>query len=490
MARLVGGRFKLVRRIGRGGMGEVHLAQLESVPGVRKLAAIKLVRAEGVSPGEQSALLHEARVVARLQHPHVVQLLDAGLDDGAPWIALEYVAGVSLREVLVAGAGGHLSPWLVARLLADACSGLHAVHEAKDEHGAPLDVVHRDVSPQNVLVSWDGVVKLADFGVARSTLQSGVTTAGTIKGKLAYMAPEQARGGRVDRRTDVFAVGVILWEALAERRLFVGENETETLARVLMGEVPSLATVAPHVPEPLGVIAARALAHEPDARFATARDLQNALEAAMRDARVELGAREIAATLAHLLPGRVHEHEAWLKEASNDEAPAVAASALEPTRDAHPVVVPRRRWLGVVAVVGATLGAFALGTRMARTPPVPAPTPTASAAPPTPSSAIPPPSPDPTPMAPATGSSSASASATASGARPQPHLGTLDVGSRPVWSRVRVDGKPAGETPIVGLRVAAGTHVVEAVPQGTGTPMKRAVVVSPDGHARVVFDVP
>ncbi len=316
-------------------MGEVYLAQFEALPGVRKLAAVKVLPEVGSDPTHHRALLREAQLAALLSHPNVVQMLDAGLEDGTPWLAMEFVGGVSLQELLAAcdDRGERLPPWVVARIGADAALGLHAVHEAKDEVGKPLNVVHRDVSPHNVLVTWDGIVKIADFGIARSTLHHTMTVSDAVKGKLAFMAPEQATGGTVERRADVFALGVVLWEALAGRRLFKGASEAETFAAVMRCEVPPLASVVPGVDVGLATAVERALGQEPSARHTTALDFARALEAAMRAASVEVGPNEVAAVMAQLLPLRVREHEGWLREAGTVERSetVVAGGAGEPT---------------------------------------------------------------------------------------------------------------------------------------------------------------
>ena len=447
-------------------MGEVHLAQYESLPGVRKLAAIKILRVDLEGPAAHTSLLHEARVTAHFSHPNVVQLLDAGIEDDAPWLALEFVAGVSLREMIQAAREKSVpvSPWIFARILADACAGLHAVHEARDERGKPLEIVHRDVSPQNILLSWDGVVKLADFGVARSSIQSSATRTGTVKGKLGYMAPEQARGGQVDRRTDVFAMGILLWEALAEKRLFSGQNESETLARVLMCKVPPLAEASPNASKELGALAHRALSPEPSARFESALEMRQAIEAVMVRAGVTVREPEVAETLATLVPNRVREHEAWLSDASIVEQPPPVASRSR-----------RRAILVATSIIVPAAVLLTIALRPDAPIPLAAPIPTPTATP----TATPTPAPTPTPT-PTTASFAA-----------RPKLtGTLDIGSRPVWSRIKVDGRVVGETPVLGVKLAAGTHVVEAIPEGRRAPLRRSVVVSADQSARVVFDVP
>jgi serine/threonine-protein kinase len=490
------GRYRLIRRIGRGGMGEVFLAQFEAVPGVRKLAAIKMLHEVADDVGGATALMKEARLTALLSHPNIVQMLDAGIDDGGAWLAMEFVPGLSLQDLIGASVRTEtpLPPWLCARIVADACAGLHAVHEAIDERGNPLSIVHRDVTPHNLLVTWDGVVKVADFGIARSSLQSTVTRTGTVKGKLAFMAPEQATGGRVDRRTDVFALGVVLWETLARARLFKGASESETLARVIRCEVPSLRELAPHVHPALAQVAHRALEADPTARHATALEMGRAIESAMRAASVELGPPEVAAVIATLVPERVREHESWLREAE-------AAAASEPTQ--LTVTSTRssrmRSTYGLVAM--ATVAAAAAGgaALALRSPAGPEPVaPSAAASPVRAAGAhsaqpanVAAPARLPSAVAGETVSPKPPPAASAIAARPAPPataFGKLNVASRPIWSMIKVDGRQVGPTPIAGLSVAEGSHTVTAVPEGKGPAQRQAASVRAGKTTSLQFD--
>jgi serine/threonine-protein kinase len=326
------GRYRIVRCIGRGGMGDVWLARYEALPGVVRLAAIKVLRPDVVNTSSPVKLFEEARVNAYVTHANVVSVLDAGADDGVAWLALEYVPGPTLGAILDAK-GPAVSPWLFAAIASRACAGLAAVHDAKSETGQPLSIVHRDVSPQNLLVSWDGAVKLLDFGIARSAIAAARTATGTVKGKLAYMAPEQVRGQTVDRRADIFSLGVVLWEALARRSLFAAESEGETYERVYACQVPPLGE---EVPPSLAAVVHRALAAEPSRRFWTALEMKQALDGAMMAANVAIGEPEIAASIAMLLPTRVREHEAWLAEAARGGELALATTLIASVRNEAP----------------------------------------------------------------------------------------------------------------------------------------------------------
>jgi hypothetical protein len=518
------GRYRLIRRIGRGGMGEVHLAQLEATAGIRRLVAIKLLLEGADEPREQAALLAEARLSALLSHPNVVQMIDAGIEDGVPWFAMEFVPGLALAELLRVGKDV-IPPWVSARIVADASAGVHAVHQAKDDQGNSLDVVHRDVTPHNLLVSWDGIVKLADFGVARSALQSSSTRAGVVKGKLGYMSPEQAGGTIVDRRSDIFALGILLWEALAHRRLFEGLTDSETVARILRCDVPPLSDVAPAVPASLAAVAMRALSATPAARFSTALDMQRAIDAAFAEAGVLIGASEVAQVIGHLVPERVREHERWLREGAG---PGASSTPAGPPHEATLTSVEaqlstaRRRasfpraWIGVVA---AMLGAAVLVTLLRakrashediatpkddmRTTAHPDDEQRSRPPPPGVASVVPaPPVPSP-PELPAPSALPAAAARKADAhfalksspehatpaATPEraAGVGTLNVSARPTWATVRLDGNVVGSTPIVLSDIGAGPHVLEALPLGNEPAKRRAISVPASATLRVEF---
>src|SRR5260370_34380399 len=259
-------------------MGEVQLASFEGVGKVRRLVAIKFLI--NVPDQDPAKLLAEARLTALVSHPNIVQILDAGVDHGRAWFAMEFVPGLSLAEVFKL-ASGPLPPWVGARIVSDLALAVHALHEAKDERGRRLDIIHRDLTPHNALVSWDGVVKLLDLGIARSRLRGATTTTGVVRGRLGYMSPEQAGGEAIDRRSDIFGLGALLWEALAGRRLFEGNTDNELLARVIRGEAPPLMAVAAHVPPFLAELTHRTLARDRAARFATALAMHPALALAL-----------------------------------------------------------------------------------------------------------------------------------------------------------------------------------------------------------------
>lgn len=495
------GRYRLIRRIGRGGSGEVYLARLEAAGGVHRLAAVKILFHAADDPRHQAALLAEARLGALICHPNIAQVLDAGVENGLSWFAMEFVPGLSFFELMEA-AGGQIPPWISARVVADACAAVHALHEGADESGKALNVVHRDVTPHNLLVSWDGNVKLVDLGVAHSALRASVTKTGVIKGKLGYMSPEQASGAAVDRRCDVFALGVQLWEALAGRRLFKQQNDSETLASIVRGDIPTLRHLG-GIPEPLSVVAARALMIDPAARYSTALEMQRALDGALGGAGIVIGSTEVGRFLSDLAPERVREHIRWLREGQEGpQGPVPEESSLaRPASSTTASSRHKRRSLQLT--LGVLIGLVAAATGWATLRPAPgrslpkshseaissAPAPATStpigAVAFAPTIAVPRDLPEvPTevrklvPPRPTTRRS----------ARAPSGVGTLYVNASPTWATIRLDGKPAGTTPTVFSDLAAGPHTVEALPLGKGVSVRRDVIVEAGNTARVGFE--
>ncbi len=275
--------YRLIAELGRGGMATVYLACLDGPFGLQKLVVVKVLRHEpsGESPALGQMFLDEARLSAQMRHPNVVQTLEAGQSqDGRLFLVMEYLEGQALSALLRRTSQSH-EFWPLAahvRVLAEMLRGLHYAHELAGLDGTPLGVVHRDVSPQNVFVTYDGAIKLTDFGIAKVTAAESQTQVGVLKGKVAYMAPEQVAGAPLDRRADIFAVGVMLFEALCGKRFWQGQSETAIFRRLLTGRLPDVHEAAPHAPESLRAICARALAVDPAERFETAAGVQHELE--------------------------------------------------------------------------------------------------------------------------------------------------------------------------------------------------------------------
>jgi serine/threonine protein kinase len=279
-------RFELIAELATGGMATVYLARLSGVGGFQRFAAIKRLHPHlAREPEFIEMFLDEARLAARIHHPNVVPILEIGTSEHGYYLVMEYVEGDTLGRLLTRSAQTehHLPVNVGLRIMLDVLAGLDASHELKDDDGGPLGIVHRDVSPQNVLIGIDGSARLTDFGVARATSRISTTRTGHLKGKLAYMAPEQARGAKdIDRRADVFAAGIVLWEVMAGRRLFKGEGEADTLNKVLHEPIPAVCSVAPKVPPAIEALLTRALDRDRTARFATAAEFADALEGAAR----------------------------------------------------------------------------------------------------------------------------------------------------------------------------------------------------------------
>jgi eukaryotic-like serine/threonine-protein kinase len=283
-------RYEPLLKIASGGTAAVYVGTAAGALGFRQLVAIKIPHAHLADDAAfRAALLEEAKIAARLHHANVVDVRDVEVDEGGVQLVMDYVEGASLSELIRAWTKEPSPrPEAVAiRIVLDACEGLRALHELTGDDGEPLGLVHRDVSPANVLVGLDGVARIADFGLAKSLLAVEKTTSeGTLRGKLGYMAPEYVRGKAIDHRLDVFAMGVVLWEAVARRRLFRGENDGETLEKIQRMDAPSLtetsAQLGAAAAADLDAVITRALAKERDERFATVAALATDLERIVR----------------------------------------------------------------------------------------------------------------------------------------------------------------------------------------------------------------
>jgi len=281
--RVVGRYLVHDEAIAAGGMATVHLGRLRGSVGFSRTVAIKQLRADYADDAEFcSMLLDEARLASRIHHPNVVQTLDVETARGELLIVMEYVCGESLARLLRASRHGErqVPQEIAAAVVIDVLHGLHAAHVALDPRGEPLDLVHRDVSPHNVLVGVDGVARVLDFGVAKARGRLQTTREGQLKGKLAYMAPEQIHG-QVSPRTDVFAAAAVLWEILVGRPVFEGGDEAAILGKVLFEAIPSPCEFAPAVSPELARIVRRGLERDPAARFASALEMAHELERAV-----------------------------------------------------------------------------------------------------------------------------------------------------------------------------------------------------------------
>jgi serine/threonine-protein kinase len=322
-------RYELVGEIASGGMATVYLARLGGVGGFQRLVAVKRLHPHLQNEKEfVEMFLDEARLSAGIHHPNVVSILEVGASPVGYYLVMEYVEGDTLARILARAAGhGERIPTPIAlRIVVDALQGLNGAHELKDDKGMSVELVHRDVSPQNVLVGIDGISRITDFGVARATSRLSSTRVGQLKGKLAYMAPEQAQGdGIVDRRADVFSAGVLLWETLAGKRLFKAETEAATLQRVMNDPIPDLARIAPHLSSELCAVVKKALERDLNERFATAAQFADAIEAAAASRDGVAVSRDVAAFVKSTIGEEIEQQReavrAWLARSEPTHPP-------------------------------------------------------------------------------------------------------------------------------------------------------------------------
>ncbi len=327
------GRYQLLRRLALGGMGEVFLARQVGAGGFEKLLVVKRILPH-LSEDEDfiEMLFDEARIAAALNHPNISQIFDLGEVEGVFYIAMEYIHGDSLRKVNARADEelGGLPLALKCRIIADAAAGLDFAHRAKTATGRPLGLIHRDISPQNILIGFNGSVKLIDFGVAKAAGKISNTLTGTIKGKYAYMSPEQARGEELDHRSDIFGLGTVFYEVLTSTRLFKRESDTATLKAVVGAKILPPSQVVKGLPRALDAIVLKALARERTARYQTMGELQLDLE--------DFLVRErLPGTLAHLAAFmRELFSDALAEERFHSEPTQVAVSPFQHTAAAPP----------------------------------------------------------------------------------------------------------------------------------------------------------
>jgi len=313
------GRYRVVDEIGIGGMASVHLARMDGPGGFQKWVAIKKIHPHLVEDESfVQMFLDEARVAARISHPNVATVFDLGKHEDTYWIAMEYLHGEPLREVMrrTEELGTAMPPEIACRVIADAAEGLHAAHELLGKNGEKLGLVHRDVTPHNLFVTYDGVTKVVDFGIAKFASRMSHTRAGTLKGKLAYMSPEQVHGEGIDRRTDIFALGVVLWELTTGQRLFRMESDLDTLAKVQECNVLRPSTLIRGYPVDLEKIVMKALAKNRGERFKTARELSRALQSLLMRRGLFIASDEVAAYTQSIFNDRIQKREAHLRWAA------------------------------------------------------------------------------------------------------------------------------------------------------------------------------
>ena len=488
------GRYQLQDRIAIGGTAEVFRARLMASDGSERPVVIKRVLPQFARDERFRRLFdEEARVAMGVDHPNIVGVLDHGTMGETCFIAMELVEGKNLAQLLASAQsrGRELPAGLAAFITAQVGEALSFIHHRTSSGGTPLKIIHRDVSPQNILVSWAGEVKLTDFGIAKSTVRQEKTVDGTLRGKLEYMAPEQARLSEVDHRADIFSLGCVLYEMIQGAPPFRGDNELETLERLRRG-VMEVSPMELATEELLTQVLVRALALRREDRYQKARELVNDLELFIeRQARplgpevLGLWVKEVATATAPPAVNAVDLAVQRLLGQGVEEPPAApvatsvfasAPTAVEPSHadavpraDAGPAARAPRKPLNIVLLVVASLGicgwllwAYHHFARQDRPSPVASVQADAGPSPALP--ARPPPGdvgPGPAALPPA-----AMGKPRRSRPRPRP-AGSITINSLP-WSRVRLDGKLVGDTPVVKLRLPAGMHRLELLsPRGT-----------------------
>ncbi len=321
------GRYEIVRRLATGGMAEIYLARMSGPSGFAKHVVLKRILPSYARDAEFVRMFHnEARYAATLDHPNIAQVYDLGEQHGLHYFTMEYLHGEDCRE-LIRIASNRRQPIPLEHALAiviGAAAGCHHAHDMLGEDGRPLGLVHRDISPSNVVVTYAGAVKIVDFGIAKATNVEAVTAVGATKGKLSYMAPEQGKSQPVDRRADVYALGVLLYELTTLRRAFLGESEAQILWHVISGEWPLPSTVTPAYPPALEAIVERAMKLEREDRYATARELQQALEAFAQDAGLTLATGRLGELLDDLIGPKL---EPWRTADRVESRPATPLPA-------------------------------------------------------------------------------------------------------------------------------------------------------------------
>jgi len=505
------GRYRLCFELASGGMATVFLARAEGPGGFEKLVALKRIHPHlAKQRAFVEMFLDEARIASRISHPNVCSVIDFGEARGTYFLTMEYLVGEPLSRVLRALSRGPRElrkrlPAFAARIVADAAEGMHAAHELRDERGHPLRVVHRDISPHNLFLTYDGAVRVVDFGIASAENRIHETSVGSVKGKHAYMAPEQLRGNKVDRRADVWALGVVLWELLTLDRLFRRGTAPETISAVASEAAPPPSLVADEVPEELDAIVLRALARDPADRTPSARHLARDLEAFLAARSESVGLSDLAEWLDALFPGG-HERKLQLARIASQsrDVPIVDESVLEssvagpaPGANAN-AKAQSRRWLRVTTAAVATavlaVGSFLLGSAMQRDPPARrarVAIPRAAVAPPAIPAQAPPSSrssPAPAQQQPPVDPEARTAGDGPRRPRRRADPGAVNVVTPGGWAEIRVAGRRRGQSPVQ-ISLPAGRHVIELRPQGHRRIRHVTVTVRPGETTRVVVPI-
>jgi len=504
-------------------MASVFLARIDGVSGFEKLVALKRIhRHLAKEQGYVDMFLDEARIASRITHPNVCSVFDFGESDGEHYIAMEYLVGEPLSRLLsrVASDQSHrkspLLPMRMTRVIADACEGLHAAHELKDANGDLLHVVHRDVSPRNLFVTYDGAVQVVDFGIASASQRLHHTSTGQVKGTFAYMAPEQLSAHAIDRRVDIWALGVALWEMLALQRLFKRDTTANTIHSVLYDDIRPPSDHRSQVPEELDRIVMKALERDPKARWRTAREMGQALRQFLGVQNEIMGPAELSQWMGEVFPqGEARKSQLMeiARLASNSVPTMPQAEDLDASLTAtdvrlagrtqlteHPGRSPRRK-LVVASLLGAlaVLGVIVLGisgtetqttaedsvdTATPKTLPQLEPLPSVEAAPSVATESQAGSSRKPTPDERQVDAKPREQRRTRSKQRAVGRPGTINLVTRGGWAEIYEGKKRLGSTPRR-LTLSSGRHKLVLKPFGTEKPKVVYVVVEANKTKKV-----
>jgi len=439
--RLFGRKYRIIGQIGKGGMADVFLSAAAGPFGFSKPVVIKMLQKAAREDASLARMfLEEARLAERLNHPNIVHTYDVGEDGGTLFLAMEHLEGRTLGNLCsaLAKTRSRVDVAMACHLIVEVLEGLDHAHSLCDFDGRPLDIVHRDVSPQNVFVTFDGQVKILDFGIAKTTAGDTHTEPGVLKGKVRYMSPEQATGSRVDRRADVFSTGVLLWELLTGERLRSGET-TEVLLRIVSEDAPRVSSWRPDIDPELDQIVAVALSRNADARFNTAHEMASTLTDYLSRRGLAVRSSDVVTLLGSVFPGAREESrrrvDGWMQDqqASGPAVPMADASIPAPSSftslgGAREQTSWGFRVASVLAVVGLLGGGWFLLSKSASAP------------------------------ATATASPSASAVGPAREGAAATESFHLTLNSNPVQSEIEWNGGAIGQTPLM-LDLEPGSHV-------------------------------
>jgi serine/threonine-protein kinase len=475
------GKYTLLTRLATGGMAEIFLARLSGAAGFQKHLVLKRILPQYAEDEHFVAMfLDEARIAAQISHPNVCQVYELGEVDGQYFLTMEYLDGVPLASLMrrASRTPRAADTRLIAGLMVQASAGLHHAHELRDANGRPLGLVHRDVTPQNLFVTVDGVLKVLDFGVAKAAGASARTRTGSVKGKYAYMSPEQLKGEALDRRADVFALGVVLFEALTGRRLFWRDTDFLIFKAINEDPIPLVRDYRVDCPLALAEIVARAIDRDRENRYPTVRAMGEAVAEVVQP----LGNPAIAEAINEILADEIMERRLLVQKAIANASGDVTGpfSLVEAPTMAAPMAAPgeprRSRWMAVALVLSAAAilaAGIVIGVRSVGNV---EPQPSVTAPPPEDAASVVKVIPDAAPVAPAPAVAVAPVKTPpppprhVSAPRPKPPVGPpgfVSIDSKP-YATIFVDGRNVGETPVFKLQLTPGKHRVRAVSSAGG----------------------